>query len=172
MRVFGLLAAAAVLAISAFAQSEAPVHARSTEATQPRPLPGGAGTLWMNPLAWNWVQSGRDDTVVFIHTNGAVQARAIVSQPAKPTDEMLVATLERVRRLDPKARLLFEEPRTVNGEPMLCAQIVVHEGDPHKETVFYGYLHQGEERSTELFAIAPRAALGELYIELTALLDG
>lgn len=174
MRVLvAILATAALLPAGAAAQGGGPppVHTRGPDATQARPLPRG-GVLWTNPLVWNWVQSGREDTLVLIHAGGEAQTRAIVSEPARPSREMLDATLERVRRLDPKARLMFEEPRRVNGAPVLCVQLVVFEGDPQKETVFYGYLHAGESRSTEIFTIAPRLALGEMYAELTALLDG
>ena len=170
MRTIGILLA---LASAPMVQSAEPVEYRKdAEATQARPAPSSNDILWMNPLKWNWVESGRDDTSIYLHKTGTAQARLIVSPDAKPADEQLVETLERIRKLDPKAHVAFEENRTVNGAPMLCVQIVAAGQSEGAEMVYYGYLYRGEDRSVQLFTIAPRPAMTELYIELTSLLNG
>ena len=164
-----LMVAAALTAQEA--PAPAPQYSKDSEATQPRPLPGVDGTLWMNPLKWTWVKSDREDTAIYFHSTGRAQARLVGTAEGKPAKQQLADTLERIRKLDPTAHVGFEEERVVNGTPMLCAQIVVGEA-PDKEIVYYGYLFGDEQRSVQLFTIARRPDMGELYIDLTSLLNG
>ena len=162
------------LSFPAAAQEAPPpaAHARDVTATQARPAPGGdPAVLWMNPAAWTWVKSPREDTDIYLHQTGRAQARLIVSREGRTPEDQLAETLERVRKLDPDAHVVFEETRIVNGETMLCVQVVVSD-EAEGEVVYYGYLYGSEERSVQLFTIARRAALAKLYPELTSLLNG
>jgi hypothetical protein len=163
----------ALAGIAAAQSSPAPpaVYDKDTEATQARPAADGQAILWMNPLKWTWVKSDREDTSIYFHNSGRAQARLIATADGQSAEEQLVETLERIRKLDQKAHVGFEEKRIVNGQPMLCAQIIVGDS-PDKEVVYYGYLFGDETRSIQLFAIASRADMTELYVELTSLLNG
>ncbi|MEZ5364685.1 MAG: hypothetical protein R2748_20695 [Bryobacterales bacterium] len=160
-------------ALAAAQEAPAPPaeYAKDAEATQPRPGPLGFSTLWMNPLEWTWVNSGRDDTEIYFHHEGSAQARMISKAEGKPPKEQLEETLERLRKIDPEARVSFEEDRKLNGAPMLCVQIVVGEKDD-KPVVYYGYLYGDDTRTVQLFTIAAQAYLPALYVDLTSLLNG
>ena len=164
----GLALAAAALG----QEGEPAAFQKDTEATQARPAPGSDDILWMNPLKWNWVKSDRDDTEIYFHVSGRAQARMIVDPEAKTPEAQRDATLERVRKMDPKAHVAFEEKRIVNGSPVLCVQIIAAGQQEDEEIVYYGYLYGGESRSVQLFTIAPRPLLTELYVDFTSLLNG
>lgn len=167
--IIGVLLAAAVC----FAQdAKTPTYQKDTEATQARPAPGSDDLLWMNPLKWTWVKADHEDTSIYFHKSGAAQARLIVTPEGKTPEVQLEETLDRIRKLDPKAHVAYEEKRIVNGAPMLCTQIVAKGPEAEEEMVYYGYLYGNEERSVQLFTIAPRSAMTALYIELTSLLNG
>ena len=146
-------------------------HVKDTEATQARPAPGGEATLWMNPLKWTWVKSDREDTSIYLHHSGRAQARLIVLPEGRKPEEQLTETLERIRKVEPTAHVGFEEPRIVNGAPMLCVQIILGDS-PEKEVVYYAYLYGDDRRGVQLFTIAQRSAMTDLYVELTSLLNG
>ncbi|MCB1020120.1 MAG: hypothetical protein KDC27_09330 [Acidobacteria bacterium] len=163
----------AVSALAAAQETPAPPaeYAKDAEATQPRPGPLGFSTLWMNPLEWTWVNSGREDTEIYFHHEGGAQARMMSKAEGKEPRQQLEETLERLRKLDPEARVTFEEERKVNGAPLLCVQIVVGE-QQDKTVVYYGYLYGDEARTVQLFTIAAQADLPQLYVDLTSLLNG
>ncbi len=159
------------LLLAAGAAAQPPEHVKSAAATHSRVAPGGHDLLWTDPLQWTWVESGRENTAVYLHQSGLAQARLIVTSQPKTPRVQLEETLERVRKIAPEARVAFEEQRIVNGAAMLCVQILAPRAE-QDDVVYYGYLYGGDTRSVQLFTIAPQPKLGALYVELTTLLDG
>ena len=163
-----LLAGLAALPLGA---ADAPVNRmRSAAAIQPHQAPGGA-TLWVDPSDWTWVRSDREDTVVFVYKTGLAQARLVVSDKPIETAAMKADLLERLRKIDPEPKLLFEETRRINGVDYLCLQVEV-ENENKKRALFYGVVHGTQNGSHELFTIMGADVLSYYYADMTELLDG
>jgi hypothetical protein len=165
-----LLAIAAAPAFAAPADEPPPANRqRSPEATQPHEGPGGS-TIWVDPTEWTWVKSDSANTLVLVYKTGMAQVRLVADDKPVEQEKLLDGLLERLKKVDPEPKLLFQETRRINGVDMLCVQVKVSDGK--RDVVYYGVAHGNENGSIELFTVTWEGLLGGYYEDLTQAIEG
>ncbi len=150
---------------------ERPEHVKSETAAKAYPTADGSAALWVDPKKWFWVKSNREDTTTLIHHTTEAQVRLIAVAGGEPPEVQLEETLERVRKTDPEARIVFTEERIVNGSEMLCVQIEAA-FDEESKGLYYGYLYGDDERSVQVFVVAARGTVSRRFADFSELLNG
>jgi len=166
-KTISLIALAAVTLPSTWAQG----HQKPSTAGRPNQVLDGAATLWMDPTRWTGVLSAREDTLIFIHQDSVAHGRLIFKPEGKPAEAQAQEILERVRKVSPAAKFIFEEPRKVNGVDVHCFQIEAPQGGG-SPMIYYGYVYGDERISIQVFGLVELANLGKYYLDLTGFLNG
>ena len=146
-------------------------HQKPPTAARSNQVLSGAATLWMDPVLWTRVLSARKDTLIFIHKDAEAHGRMIFKSEGKPAQAQTQEVLERVQKVSPEAKFIFEEPRKVNGIDVHCFQIEAPRGDA-SPMIYYGYVYGDERISIQVFGLVERASLGKYYLDLTGFLNG
>ena len=169
----GVLAAVAVFSSSVVAQEADQLANRekAAGAIQRHAVLDGKAALWVDPALWTRVLSSRDDTLIFIHREAAAHGRIIFVEEGKSAEAQARDVLDRIRGLSPEAKVIFQEPRRVNGAEVYCFQIEAPR-TKLSAMVYYGYLYGNERISVQAVAIVSRRNLGAYYVDITEFLDG
>ena len=151
--------------------ADAPKHVKSPTASQAFTSAQGAAAVWVDPAKWTRVQSTQENVRTFMFYTGQAQARLITSNESRTPDVQLEETLERIRKNDPEARVVFSEPRNVNDVDLLCVQIETALTEDTK-AIYFGYLFGDSERTVQLFVVTEQSVLSRFFKDFTVLLDG
>ena len=159
------------LGLVALASAGAQEHQKLPTAARSNPVLDGAATLSVDPVLWTRVLTPRKDTLIFVHRDAAAHGRIIFKSEGKPAEVQVQEVLERVRKVSPEAKFVFEEQRKVNGVDVQCFQIEAPRGNL-APMVYYGYVYGDERISVQVFGLVERPSLGKYYLEITNFLNG
>ena len=102
------------------ASAAAQEHKKPEAASRPSDVIDGAVKLWTDPALWTPVLAGRDDTIIFIHRDTGAHGRMIFKPEGKPASTQVQEILDRIKKVSPEAKFIFQETRTVNGKQVEC----------------------------------------------------
>lgn len=130
---------------------------KSAAATTRVAVPFGDALFWMDGARWK-EQSREGGRVVFIGDD-AKSFGMIVSEGlgGVPTSSMKNVALTNAKKLDPNARVVFEERRVINGRELLYLEMdVTGQGIPFR---FTGYYHGGTKSNLQVIGYTVRGEI-------------
>jgi hypothetical protein len=130
--------------------SQGPGGSRPADATFLFKAPKGNFGVWMNPDKWK--QAGQSDEssikTLFNHKSGDLYAMVIAERASLTLQALKSAAIANAKRVAPDLKVELEEPRQVNGKPVLLMKMTgTVQGSPF---VYYGYYYGGKEGSIQV----------------------
>jgi hypothetical protein len=131
--------------------------------------PSGEFALWLDPD--KWIEMRRDPgRITFQHRNGQAYAMLISDASTLTTDALRGVVLNTARNTDRDVRILMEERRRVNGQELLCLQLLGKvQNVPFR---YYGYYYGGPAGNVQLVTYTLETAFAANQADFTDLLNG
>ena len=148
----------------------APVHRRSAAATTSVKLPFGDFTIWVDETKWKRAKSDDGSIVQFDNVNTEGYARIITERISVPIDNLGEIALINLKKVDPNAKISFQERRIVNGRQVLAMYI---DATVSALSVrYYGYYYGGSSGTIQAITYTVSDRFAANVDEFTKFLDG
>jgi hypothetical protein len=147
-------------------------YTKSPSATKRIQTSVGDFGLWVDEAKWKQDQDNVNTPgeLHFSNVNGEAWAIVITDRFGVPNDGLREVALINAKRVDPNARITFEENRIVNGRQVLALQMAfTTKGVPLR---YVGYYHGGTSGSIQVIAFTREPALTYNIEDLTEFLNG
>ncbi len=142
---------------------------KSPSAHKPIKTAIGDFVIWVDETQWT-CKPEKTDALRFLHAHGDAGARVITTRPGIPTDRLKDVALANARKIDPNAKIVFEEKRLVNGREVLALQIAATaKGIPFR---YFGYYHGGTSGAIQMVAYTVESAFSDSLETFTDFLNG
>ena len=145
---------------------------RPSDATFLFKAPKGNFGVWMNPDKWK--QAGPTDEssikTLFNHKSGDLYAMVIAERVSLTLNSLKNAAISNAKRVAPDLKVELEEPRQVNGKPVLLMKMTgTVQGSPF---VYYGYYYGGKEGSLQVVTYTSTNLFDDYKKDMQEFLDG
>lgn len=108
----------------------------------------GGFSIWYDESKWVQSQTDEEGRIEFRLKRGDAYAVAIIEELGVPTATLKEIALENAKKAAPDAKVVFEEPRTINGTELVCMKIEgTVKGIPFR---YFGYYYGGKSGSIQL----------------------
>jgi hypothetical protein len=145
---------------------------RPEDATFLFKAPKGNFGVWMNPDKWK--QAGPADQssikTLFNHKSGDLYAMVIAERVSLTLQALKNAAIANAKRVASDLKVELEEPRQLNGKPVLLLKMTgTVQGSPF---VYYGYYYGGKEGSLQVVTYTSSNLFDEYKNDMQEFLDG
>ncbi len=132
----------------------------------------GTFTLTLVPDAWKPMVTPLPPgaEVGFLHAEGDIGAVVVAERIEIPMAALKKLVLDNVRNVDPEAKVLLDEKRTVNGRPVVC--LTVDATVSSIALTYHIYLYSGDEASIQVLTWTGRKLFKENKADMEAFLNG
>ncbi|HVG22791.1 MAG TPA: hypothetical protein VND45_01445 [Thermoanaerobaculia bacterium] len=130
-----------------------------------------AFTVDYSPLTWRVLDDGsKDGTMLFAHKAGDLQAIATAVRSAAAPPTIRAWVLEQAKALAPDAKIVSEEPKTLDGRKITMMRLEGKTTD-RVDVVMLGYFYSGNGAYVEVVTFTPRARFAQRQADMLELLD-
>lgn len=132
----------------------------------------GSFAIYLSPDTWKKQALDEDEEAEtrFIHKDGGRWATIFHDRIEIPLEPLKNHVFENALNLDKKAKIVFEEKRTVNGKEILCFTLELSpEGIP---VTFHVYLYSGDEGSIQVLTWTGRNLFKQHKTEMESFMNG
>jgi hypothetical protein len=128
--------------------------------------------IWVDETKWKLETNGSnpDFEFEFTHANGDGFAGAIIERIAMPLDALKEIALTNIRTQDPKAKVISDEKRLVNGNEVLS--LIIELTSHQVPITFHYYLYTGKAGSIQLATWTGSNLFEEYQKDFNDLLNG
>ena len=145
---------------------------KTSEKPAKKPVRAAIGdfVLWVDPAKWKQKRGEKPNIVQFTNSGFDVEARMISERISVPDATLKQVVLANARDTDPKARIVLDETRNVNGRDVLALKTEASvNGAPW---IYYGYYRGGSSGTVQVITFGRKDVMAAHEKELTEFLNG
>ena len=145
-------------------------HSRPASATSVVDIHAGVTRLSYDPARWTQ-EAGTDRTkMTFQHADGDGYALIIRERLQMSLDALKEIALSNAVQAAPDARIVFEEPRVVNGTKVLC--LIIEGTTSGVAFTYYGYYYSGKSGIVQIVTYTGQNLFEEYKPDFEDFLNG
>lgn len=147
-----------------------PLYTRPPNATKRIKTPFGAFALWIDESHWKQGKSYKVGVLDFESIQGEGYGQVVTEEIKVPRTGLRETALSDIQKIDPGARIVLKEERTVNGSQVLALQV---DADFERIPVrFFGYCYAGTSGSIRVWTYTAQSAFDRSLAAFSDFLNG